>query len=353
MNTIFSCFLAGTVASILIWGLRTLPRENMQILATIPWRRLESGLWRGINLTWYGVMQTAAALLAIALALVLASSARVPVQATAMTIGITLALAMPAARLVARLVERRSGTFTVGGAVFVATLLLPWLARMMDALWKTDHALPLLSALAVAYPLGEGVGRLACISFGCCYGRPIDHCRPTWRRIFGKHAAVVLGRTRKAAYASGYEGIPLVPAPAMSAIVLTSAGVAGVPLFLDGHFRTAAAVALTMAFAWRFGSELLRADYRGQGRLSPYQWMALACLAHWLPILATFPASLRTPDVRLGLPVLRSPLVLFGLAALGFAVFVYLGVSKMTTATIRLEGPPRRHTHVTGLEPNG
>jgi hypothetical protein len=49
MNTMFSCFLAGAVASILIWGLRALPRENMQILATIPWRRLESGLWRGIN----------------------------------------------------------------------------------------------------------------------------------------------------------------------------------------------------------------------------------------------------------------------------------------------------------------
>jgi hypothetical protein len=278
MNTLFTFFLASIVGTILIWGLRALPRENMQILATIPWRRLESGLWRGVNLTWYGVMQTAATLLAIALALVLAGSAGVPVPTTAMSIGLTLFLAMPSARLVARLVERRSGTFTVGGAVFVATLLLPWLARAMDALGKTDHALHLLGALAVAYPLGEGLGRLACISFGCCYGRPIDHCGPTWRRLIGKHAAVVVGRTRKAAYASGYEGIPLVPAPAMSAIVL--------------------------------------------------------------------------------------------LAAMGLAVFVYLGVSRMTTAIIRLEvseagasprtagadrtdTPPRRHTHVTGLEPKG
>ncbi|MFH1477455.1 MAG: hypothetical protein ABIH24_08210 [Verrucomicrobiota bacterium] len=30
----------------------------------------------------------------------------------------------------------------------------------------------LLGAVAPAYALGKGIGRLACISFGYCYGRP-------------------------------------------------------------------------------------------------------------------------------------------------------------------------------------
>jgi hypothetical protein len=66
------------VSAILAWGLRVLPRENMQILATIPLRRIDGDLWRGVNLTWYGVMQMAGMVLAVALALVLATAARVP-----------------------------------------------------------------------------------------------------------------------------------------------------------------------------------------------------------------------------------------------------------------------------------
>ena len=33
-----------------------------------------------------------------------------------------------------------------------------------------------LAALAIGYILGEGLGRLACLSFGCCYGKPLDQC---------------------------------------------------------------------------------------------------------------------------------------------------------------------------------
>jgi hypothetical protein len=337
MSALFSLALATLVVAILTWGLRVLPRENMQILATIPRRRGSDGSWQGVNLTWYGVMQMVAALIAIALALVLTGAAGVPVLTTGAIIGLTLAVAMPAASLVARLVERRKGTFTVGGAVFVTTLVLPWLARAADAIGNTEHATSVMGALAVAYPLGEGIGRLACISFGCCYGRPLARCGPVWRRLFAHRHAVVIGPTRKAAYADRFEGLPLVPAPALSAVVLSAAGLAGVPLVLAGYARLAAVLSLTIAFLWRFGSELLRADYRGEGRLSSYQWMALLCLVYWLPVLASSPPSSVKPDVRQGLHALQSPMVLLVLAALGLAVFLYLGVSKMTTASIVLQ----------------
>jgi prolipoprotein diacylglyceryltransferase len=335
-NALFVLGLVALVSAILAWGLRVLPRENMQILATLPLRRIGGDLWRGVNLTWYGVMQMAGMVLAVALALVLATAARVPSHILVLVIGVMLAVALPAAGLVARLVEHRRGTFTVGGAVFAAALFLPWTTVVLDSLLGSDHAVPIISALAVAYPLGEGIGRLACISFGCCYGRRLDQCGPGLRALFGWRPAVVVGGTRKAAYEGQCEGVPLVPVPALSALVLSFAGLAGVPLFLDGNFRAAAVLSLSVAFLWRFTSEFLRADYRGKGRLSAYQWMALACLAYIVSALEWLSAPTRRPDIHHGLTLLGSPVVVLALAALGVVAFVYLGVSKMTTATVRL-----------------
>ncbi len=336
-ETLFVLGQGGLVSAILTWGLRVLPRENMQILATVPLRRIDGNLWRGVNLTWYGVMQMTGMVLAVALALVLAGAAGVPAHALVLVLGAMLAVALPAAGLVARLVERRRGTYTVGGAVFVAALFLPWTALGVDVLLGRDDAVPLISAIAVAYPLGEGIGRLACISFGCCYGRRLDDCGPGVKALFGWWPTVVLGGTRKAAYAGHCEGIPLLPIPAMSAVVLSAASLASGTLFLGGDFRAAGTLSLCVAFSWRFFSEFLRADYRGKGRLSAYQWMALACLLYVVPALALISPCARPPDIRLGLVLLSSPLALLALAALGVMVFVYLGVSKVTTATIRVD----------------
>jgi len=335
-NSLFVLGLVALVSAILAWGLRVLPRENMQILATIPLRRIDGDLWRGVNLTWYGVMQMAGMVFAVALTLVLATAARVPTFALVLVIGVMLVVALPAAGLVARLVEHRRGTFTVGGAVFAAALVLPWTTLALDVLSGSDHAVPIISAIAVTYPLGEGIGRLACISFGCCYGRRLDDCGPVLRAMFAWRPAVVVGSTRKAAYDGQCEGVPLVPAPALTALVLSFAGLIGVPLFLDGDFRAAAVLSLSVAFLWRFASEFLRADYRGKGRLSAYQWMALACLVYVLSVLGGLPAPVCRPDIRPGLELLASPFTLLALAAIGLVVFVYLGVSKMTTATVRL-----------------
>ena len=336
-NQWFSAGLIVAVGSILIFGLRILPRENMQILASVPVRRRPDGLWQGVNLTWYGAMQMTGMVCAVALALMLAGSAAVPMGKVVFMLAVLLAVALPAARLLALIVERRSGTFTVGGAVFAATVLLPWVAQLGDAWFGGIQAFPAVAALAVAYPVGEGIGRLACISFGCCYGRRLDTSPPWLRALFGWKPAIIVGRTRKAAYAGQCDGVPVLPVPALSACVLSAAGVGSVPIFLAGHFRAAALLSLGVAFAWRFVSEFLRADYRGEGRLSAYQWMALVCLCYTIPVIVWFPANHRVPDIHRGLVLFDSPLVWLALAGLGLVVFAYLGISKMTTATIELK----------------
>jgi len=336
-NTMFFLLLAVCNAAILYWGLRVLPGEHMQILASVPLFHRNDGLWQGVNLTWYGVLQAVAITFALALTLVLASSAGVPALSISLTLAAVLAAALPAASLVARLVERRRGTLTVGGAVFVSTLLVPWVALAVDGLLGGEHALATVAAMAVAYPIGEGIGRLACISFGCCYGRRLADCGPQLRALLGWRPAVVVGATRKAAYAGHCEGEPLLPVPALSAVLLSVAGLAGVPLYLAGSFRAAIALSLAVAFLWRFASEFLRADYRGEGRLSAYQWMALGCLVYSEVAVMLVGCQDATPDIQLGLPVLASPIALLALALLGAIVFVHFGVSRVTGASIRLE----------------
>ncbi len=336
-NVAFWTVLAVAAMAILVWGVRVLPREHMQILATMPLRRAPDGQWEGVNLTWYGVLQAFSTVVSVALALVLAVSAEVPILYIVALTGLLLLICLPAARVVARLVERKKDTFTVGGAVFVGILLMPWLAQILDRMGGESHALASMSALAVCYPLGEGFGRLACISFGCCYGRRLNRCGPWLRRIFGRVPAIVVGPTRKAAYAGQCDGVPLLPVPALGAFVLCAAGLLGVALFLFGNFRGAGVSALLVAFLWRFGSEFLRADYRGGGRVSAYQWMALLSIGYALGTFCLLPATARRPLVSRGLAFLWTPSALLLLAGLGVAVFVYLGVSRVTDARVTLK----------------
>jgi hypothetical protein len=335
-NVEFCVVLGMLQIGIVAWGVRVLPREHMQILATLPRRRGPDGQWEGVNLTWYGVLQAVSAVMGSALALILAHSVGVPVFYVVLLVGLALAVCLPAAGLMARVVERRKGTFTVGGAVFVGILSLPWAALLLDHLFGVHYALASLSALSISYVFGEGIGRLACISFGCCYGRRLDSCAPWLQRLFRHIPAIVVGRTRKASYAGGCESVPLLPVPALSAVVLSAAGFAGVALFLSGSLRNAGAWPIVVGYAWRFVSEFLRADHRGRGRLSAYQWMALISLPLALGMFGLLPGTAEVPSVLRGLDALWTPVGLLSLGALGVAVFAYLGVSRVTGATVTL-----------------
>ena len=75
---------------------------------------------------------------------------------------------------------------------------------------------------------------MACLSFGCCYGKPLREASPRLARLFGRYHAVFHGETKKAAYASGLAEEPLIPVQAITSVVLALAGLVGLALFLAG-----------------------------------------------------------------------------------------------------------------------
>ena len=67
---IFVSTLALMLLLLLRWGFRTLPGEEWQIIASLPVSKNISGEWRGINLTYYGLLTANAYVIAVAVFLV-------------------------------------------------------------------------------------------------------------------------------------------------------------------------------------------------------------------------------------------------------------------------------------------
>jgi hypothetical protein len=337
--TWFVFTLALALGGLVAWGCRTLPAEGWQFLAAVPVERAGDDRWTGVNLTWYGAFSATAYTLAAAMAVLLLAAAGVPLAATAALASAILAACVPASRFVARLVEKKKHGFTVGGAAFVGTLLAPWLAvaahRLGPALGWSVPVFPSLAATALAYAYGEGVGRLACMSFGCCYGRPVDEAPALLRRVFGRAHFVFRGETKKIAYASGFEGRPVIPVQALTAGFYLAAALLGTLLYLEARWAAAFVLITVVTHGWRAASEVLRADWRGEGRVSAYQWMAIAGVAYGLAAAAVLPPGpTNPPDLGLGLRALWSPGVLLSLQLLWAAVFLYTGRSTVTAATL-------------------
>lgn len=332
---VFVLILGAALAALLGLAFRVLPRERWQIAAAIPLAPDGEGGWRGMNLTWYGLLQATALMAAAACFLFLLGSLSLPIFAGLALLLPLLSLCLPAARLVARVVEKKPFTFTVGGASFVGLILAPLLAGLVRATLYPELAIvPAMAALSIAYALGEGLGRLACISFGCCYGRPLHQCGPVLRRIFTPLAFTFEGQTKKIAYESGLAGRKVVPVQALTATLYCAAALLGIYLFLERGFLAALLVAVGVTQLWRAGSEFLRADYRGGGRVSAYQIMAVLALAYTLATALWLgpgqPAP--DPDLGLGLALLWDPALLLGLQALWLTVLIYTGRSRVTAA---------------------
>lgn len=320
---------------------RHLPREGWQVIATVPLKRLPDGRWQGLNLTWYGLLSANAYLFAVAMLLILAGSAGISGKAVLAVTVALLAACVPAASLVARIVEKKAHTLTVGGAVFVGVVLAPWIVLAVGrwgATWLGPvPALPLLAAMAVAYAYGEGLGRLACISFGCCYGKPLNQCRGWVQRLFRRWHFVFHGETKKIAYASGLAGQPVLPVQALTAVLYLLAALAGTGLFLAGCCGSAFLLAMTITQLWRVLSELWRADHRGQGRLSVYQWMGLAALPYAAAAALLLPTADGTaPQLVAGLHLLWQPATLALLQLLWAGIFLHTGRSAVTGALLSL-----------------
>jgi len=322
------------------WGFRVLPGEKWQIVASMPSSKTEQGEWKGINFTWYGLLTANAYLVAVAVLLVLLGSVGVPPIGTAILAVTMLCCCVPASRLVARIVEKKAHTFTVGGAVFVGILITPF---VITAINRTAGELlafhiPVMSAyaaIAISYAFGEGLGRMACISFGCCYGKPLATSSDLLKRIFRGRGFVFFGSTKKIAYAGGLEATEVIPIQAVTAVLYAGCGLIAAGLYIYSHLTAAFLLATIVTQGWRSFSEILRADYRGEGKISAYQVMGIVGVLYAIAAAVFFayePGGL--PDLSAGFESLWSPSLILFLQGIWVIIFLYTGRSTVTGATL-------------------
>ena len=132
---------------------------------------------------------------------------------------------------------------------------------------------------------------------------------------------------------------------AITAVLYSLTALISMYAFLNNHFRTAMLLSLIVSQLWRFASEFLRADYRGERRISAYQYMSLLAVVVAL-VLAGMPfdtPSLPAAPIIQGLTVLWQPAMLLFLQVLWVAAFIYTGRSNVTGSTIEFHV----HQHLT------
>ncbi len=331
--------LAIVFALVLTWAFKTLPQERWQIMATIPVAKEEGNKWRGLNFTYYGLFSAAAIMVAASIMFILIGAIGVPATETGVILCMVLAVCLPASKFVARTVEKKPHTLTIGGASFVGFLVTPVILWIVDIVFGGKYPVPMIPAIAsisISYGLGEGLGRLACISFGCCYGKPMSQCGPWIRRIIGSHPFVFSGKTKKIAYEGGLDGTEVIPIQAVTAILHLTVSLAGIFLYLKGCYSAALILVMVFTQAWRAISEFLRADYRGGGKISAYQIMSMAAIVYVLVLVgASAPERVTTSaDLGMGIATLWDPAVILFLQALGWAGLLFSGRSMVTACTM-------------------
>lgn len=340
MNTIFIIVFTLALVALFYWSFRTLPKEGWQIMGAIPKSRESEGVWRGTNLTWYGFFNANAYLLGTVIMIVLLSSVHVPLIGIACFAVLLLAVCMPASSLVARWVEGKKHTFSVAGASFAGIVVCPFLVLAMKfvsgryGLFEIDM-ISAMAAVAIGYAFGEGTGRIACISFGCCYGKPLSRLPHFTRKIFSKINFVYTGKTKKISYADGFDGEKILPVQAITAVIFCVAGMLSIWLFLEGFHADAFFLTVATTQTWRFVSEFLRADYRGGNKISAYQIMAAVSVvyAFLLAYLVSIP-HYQKAMITDGLAGLWNPGMILFLQLLWISSFLYTGRSQVTTSIL-------------------
>src|SRR5262249_57293731 len=126
------------------------------------------------------------------------------------------------------------------------------------------------------------------------------------RRVFESINFTFVGATRKAVYEGGLEGARVVPIQAITSCVLTLIALIGADLFLNGRHIAALISVATATQAWRFVSETLRADVRGDAKkITAYQAMALVMIVYVIGVGVFSSGYAAAPaDNTTGLPAL-------------------------------------------------
>lgn len=339
---VFIVFLGLIFLGLFVWGFRSLPDEQWQMLAVIPLKK-EEGHWRGMNLTYYGFLIAGATATAALVTLILLESAAMPLPGVLAVFLLLFAVCLPASKLLARLVEKKRHTFTVGGAFFCGLLFAPWAIIAVNLGLRAFggpelHLMVALSALSIGYVLGEGLGRLACVSFGCCYGKPLKDCPWLIRKTFDRCSFVFTGATKKVAYEGGLAGEKLIPIQAITCALYVLTALLSIHLFLSGHYPAAFLLCLIVSQVWRFLSETMRADFRGFGRISVYQKMSLFALPYAAILAALLPtAELPLPSILQGLAVFVQPIPMISVQLLWLLIFFIFGRSTVTSSTVSFQ----------------
>jgi Prolipoprotein diacylglyceryl transferase len=354
MNYLLEFFTIGLFVALnylLRWACKTLPKEQWQFFAAVPRRKRSDGFWEARNFTWYGALTSLAFLLAGGLIVIMTSSVGVKVEFVLLATVLLSLISLFAARWVAQIVERIPNTHTVGGAVFVIALAIPvvlWLGSSISVYFglekvignlRPSDTLAVIAAIAIAYTYGEGVGRIACISFGCCYGKRVDNLTGVWYQIFSRMNFVFHGATKKISYAAALEGIAVVPIQAITAWIHIFTGSVGFWLFMKGQIAASLLFVLVVSQGWRFLSEFMRTDFRGAGRITAYQWMSLATIALALFYVELFRSSLAIPNLPSfveGMKGIWAPGPLVVLQLLAAYVFVVTGKSSVTRSRMAM-----------------
>ncbi len=121
-NEAFVLLLGVFLGSLVFWAFKRLPEERWQFVASVPVMKDSSGLWRGINFTYYGLLTANALAFGVALLIVLFGALHINTPVTLALILVLLLICLPSARWVAQLIEGKPCTFTIAGAFFVGNL---------------------------------------------------------------------------------------------------------------------------------------------------------------------------------------------------------------------------------------
>ncbi len=344
-NGLFILILGLVLHPLLLRAYKILPREKWQIIAAIPTTKAATldGCWHGTNVTYYGALLASGSLFGAMVFFLLLGALGLPMWGI---IGLLLGVmgcSVAAAKLIAMAVEKKRNTFTVGGAAIIGLLSMPPAVAAYNGLasqWDAPPVslIPVMGALVVAYLLGEGIGRLACLSFGCCYGKPLSELGPKARWLFAPFSTTFHGSTKKISYASGLAGVGVVPIQAITSLLSVNIGLVAMYLFLEGAFRASFLLAALFALGWRILSEYFRADYRGEGKFSAYQRMALAGMGYCLLLsLSVGTGADSQTNLGVGLASLWNPAALLFFQTLWLLLFIYTGVSSVTGAMLTFQ----------------
>jgi hypothetical protein len=329
--------LTFTLGLIYTLSFKYLTRERWQIFAAVPLKRIEGTKWKGVNITYYGIFTATGFVLGLSIFIIMAGSDPEGPAGMLVALLLLLLLFVPSAKIMAIIVEGKKHTLTVGGASFVMIIASPVIAAGVNFFTGFNvNTAAFLAVLLTAYAFGESFGRLACISFGCCYGRPVESMSPAFRKIFSRMNFVFYGETKKISYHDNLDEVEVVPIQGITAVIYGITGIICLVLYYTGYTIGVFFIALCITQLWRFLSEFLRADYRGSGKISAYQIMSIITIPYF--IMYFYIAGLERgylPDLYNGISFIWNPLIIIILQIMWAGALLYTGRSSVTESEIK------------------